>query len=192
MKKSYVVTGMSCAACAARVEKAACGVSGIGSASVNLATAKLTVDLGTAAEEALFSAVRGAGYGIRTEDAPVKEARDWLKLRLILSAIFALPLFYLAMGPMVGLPVPTFLSPAVHPFGYALAQLLLAVPCMVVAAPIYGKGIVSLFRGHPDMNSLVSLGMVAGFGASLWALVRIALGDARADNTTVLTLDWPS
>ena len=83
---------MTCAACSSRVEKAAGSVSGIGAASVNLATGKLTVDLGRASEEELFAAVRKAGYGIRRPEEPVKETRDTLKIRLILSAVFALPL----------------------------------------------------------------------------------------------------
>lgn len=180
MKKTYVVTGMSCAACSARVEKAACGVKGIGSASVNLATGKLTAELGSATEEALFSAVRKAGYGIRAGEEKEKKERDFMKVRLILSAVFAIPLFYLAMGPMVGLWVPSVLSPEGNPVGYAAVQLGLALACMIIGEAFYRKGLVSLFRGHPDMNSLVALGTLVGFGASVWALVRIFHGDAHA------------
>lgn len=179
MKKTYVVTGMSCAACSARVEKAAASVKGIGSASVNLATAKLTVDLGSAAEEALFAAVRKAGYGIRLPDEDPKPEKDTLKLRLILSAVFAIPLFYIAMGPMVGLWVPSVLSPEENPLVYAVVQLCLALPCMVIGESFYRKGIPALFRGHPDMNSLVALGTLAGFSASVWSLVRILQGDVH-------------
>ncbi len=179
MKKTYTVTGMSCAACSARVEKAAGAVKGIGSASVNLATGKLTVDLGTATEETLFSAVRKAGYGIRAEEE-AKPGKDTLKLRLILSAIFAIPLFYLAMGPMIGLWVPSFLSPDGNPAGYAVVQLCLTLPCMIIGESFYRKGIPALFRGHPDMNSLVALGTLAGFFASVWALLRILQGDPHA------------
>ena len=180
MKKNYIVTGMSCAACSARVEKAAAGVDGIGSASVNLATGKLTVDLGTATEDALFSAVRKAGYGIRLLDQEAKPEKDTLKLRLILSSIFAIPLFYLAMGPMIGLWVPGVLSPDGNPVAYALAQLCLTLPCMIIGFPFYRKGIPALFRGHPDMNSLVALGTLAGFFASLWSLFRMFQGDLHA------------
>ncbi len=180
MKKTYIVTGMSCAACSARVEKAAAGVDGIGSASVNLATGKLTVDLGTATEDSLFSAVRKAGYGIRLPDQEAKSEKDTLKLRLILSAIFAIPLFYLAMGPMIGLWVPGVLSPEGNPVAYALVQLCLTLPCMIIGFPFYRKGIPALFRGHPDMNSLVALGTLAGFFASLWSLIRMFRGDLHA------------
>ena len=180
MKKTYIVTGMSCAACSARVEKAAAAVKGIGSASVNLATGKLTVDLGAASEDALFSAVRKAGYGIRHPEEKAKPEKDTLKLRLILSAIFAIPLFYIAMGPMVGLWVPEFMSPHGNPAVYAIVQMCLALPCMVIGEAFYRKGIPALFRGHPDMNSLVALGTLAGFAASVWATVRILQGDASA------------
>ncbi len=180
MKKTYIVTGMSCAACSARVEKAAASVPGIGSASVNLATGKLTVDPGTATEDALFSAVRKAGYGIRPPEEKAKPEKDTLKLRLILSAIFAIPLFYLAMGPMIGLWVPGLFSPDGNPLAYALVQLCLTLPCMIIGFSFYQKGIPALFRGHPDMNSLVALGTLAGFFASIWSLVRIFQGDLHA------------
>lgn len=180
MRKTYDVTGMSCAACSARVEKAACGVKGIGSASVNLATGKLTVELDSASEDSLFSAVRKAGYGIRAGDEKTKKERDFIKIRLILSAVFAIPLFYLAMGPMVGLWVPSIVSPEGNPLVYGAVQLGLALACMIIGESFYRKGIVSLFRGHPDMNSLVALGTLAGFGGSIWALVRISNGDLHA------------
>ncbi len=180
MKKTYIVTGMSCAACSARVEKAAATVKGIGSASVNLATGKLTVELGTATEDALFSAVRKAGYGIRYPEEEAKPEKDTMKLRLILSAIFAIPLFYIAMGPMIGLWVPSYFSPDGSPVGYAVLQLCLALPCMIIGESFYRKGISALFRGHPDMNSLVALGTLAGFTASVWTLVRILQGDLHA------------
>lgn len=180
MKKTYTVTGMSCAACSSRVEKAAASVKGIGSASVNLATAKLTVDLGTATEEALFSAVRKAGYGIRLPDAEAKPEKDTMKWRLILSAVFAIPLFYIAMGPMIGLWIPHGISPEGNPAAYAIVQLCLATACMIIGESFYRKGFTALFRLHPDMNSLVALGTAAGYGASIWALVRILQGDAHA------------
>ncbi len=180
MKKQYCITGMSCAACSARVEEAALSVKGIGSASVNLATAKLTADLGSASEEALFSAVRKAGYGIEFPNAPVKEEKNTMKLRLILSAVFAIPLFYIAMGPMIGLPVPFPLSPEENPAVYASVQWFLALGCMIIGESFYRKGVIALFRGHPDMNSLIALGTLAGFGSGIWSLIRIFQGDTHA------------
>ncbi len=180
MKKTYIVTGMSCAACSSRVEKAVRSVKGIGSASVNLATGRVTVDLGSATEESVFSAVRKAGYGIRFPEEEGTPEKNSLKLRLILSLIFAVPLFYLAMGPMVGLPVPGFCSPHGHPAVYSSLQLVLALFCMIIGESFYRKGIPALLRGHPDMNSLVALGTLAGFAASVWAWVRILQGDANA------------
>ena len=180
MKQTYVITGMSCAACSARVEKAARSVKGIGDVSVNLATAKLTVELSNASQENLFAAVRKAGYGIRLPDEEVKPEKDTLKLRLICSAVFAIPLFYLSMGPMVGLWVPPFCSPEGNPAWYAGIQMVLALACMIIGFPFYQKGVPALFRGHPDMNSLVALGTLAGFFASVWAFFRILAGDVHA------------
>ncbi len=180
MKKNYVITGMSCAACAGRVEKAAAGVKGVASAAVNFATAKLTVELGTASQDAVFAAVRKAGYGIRLPEEKAKPQKDWMKVRLILSAVFALPLFYVAMGPMVGLPLPAVMAPDTAPLVYAAVQLCFALPCMIIGESFYRKGIPALFTGHPDMNSLVALGTLAAFGASVWSLVSVARGDAHA------------
>ncbi len=179
MKETYVITGMSCAACAGRVEKAAGSVKGVVSASVNFATAKLTVDLGSASRDGVFSAVRKAGYGIRMPEEKTKPEKDWMKIRLILSAVFALPLFYIAMGPMVGLPLPGFMSPEGAPLIYALVQLFLALPCMIIGESFYRKGIPALFTGHPDMNSLVALGTLAAFGAGVWSTVSVAKGDVH-------------
>ena len=135
LKQTYVITGMSCAACSARVEKAARSVKGIGDVSVNLATAKLTVELSNASQENLFASVRKAGYGIRLPDEEVKPEKDTLKLRLICSAVFAIPLFYLSMGPMVGLWVPPFCSPEGNPAWYAGIQMVLALACMIIGFP---------------------------------------------------------
>lgn len=180
MKKTYIITGMSCAACSARVEKAAKAVKGLKSAQVNLATGKLTAELGTASEETLFSAIRREGYGIHLPKKQETPEKDHLKTRLILSAVCSVPLLYIAMGPMAGLWLPRGISPTVNPAGYAVLQLLLALACMVIGEAYYRKGLSSLFRGHPDMNSLVALGTLAGFGAGIWALFRIFQGDSHA------------
>ncbi|MBQ1272062.1 MAG: heavy metal translocating P-type ATPase [Clostridia bacterium] len=180
MKKTYQITGISCAACVNRVEKAALSVKGVTYASVNFATAKLTVELPPDGEDSLFRAVRKAGYGITPPEQSEKSEKNPLKLRLILSLIFALPLFYLAMGPMVGLWVPPLCAPDENPLVYGLVQLFLALGCVVVGESFYRKGFASLFRGQPDMNSLVALGTTAGFFASIWSLIRIFQGDVHA------------
>ncbi|MBQ6824637.1 MAG: copper-translocating P-type ATPase, partial [Clostridia bacterium] len=100
-----------------------------------------------------------------------------MRRKLILSACFALPLFYLAMGPMIGLPVPLFLAPNHQPLTYALVQMVLAMATMVVGWRFYAVGYSSLFRGSPNMDSLIAIGTTASFGYSVYSLVRIAQGD---------------
>ena len=155
MKQTYLITGMSCAACSARVEKAARSVKGVGDASVNLATAKLTVDLANASQEDLFAAVRKAGYGIRLPDEEVKPEKDTLKLRLICSAVFAIPLFYLSMGPMVGLWVPPLCSPEGNPAWYAGIQMVLALACMIIGVPFYQKGVSRILSYYYNLIPLL-------------------------------------
>jgi len=97
-----------------------------------------------------------------------------------LAACFSLPLFYLAMGPMVGLPVPGFLSPVDAPLAYAITQMVLAILTMCVGWKFYTVGYRSLFLGSPNMDSLIALGTTASFGYSIYSLVRIAVGEHHA------------
>ena len=145
MVKDFLVTGMSCAACAARVEKAVSALPGVRSASVNLLTGGMRADFDEAAVTAadIVSAVTGAGYGAAEKDAKAAartaapEAR-WeaeirnMNRRLILSFALLIPLMYVAMGPMLGLPIPSALTGAENAANYALTQLLLCLPVAYV------------------------------------------------------------
>ncbi len=186
MKKEFDITGMTCAACAARIEKVAGRIQGVESATVNLATERLTVEAENGAFSAVIAAVERAGFGVVPHkknavngDKNIKKVRT-MRIKLILAACFAIPLFYLAMGPMVGLSVPVFLSPVGHPLTYSLAQLCLAVPVMIVGWEFYAVGYSALFRGSPNMDSLIAVGTTAAFGYSVYSLIRVVGGNHHA------------
>lgn len=186
MKKEYDITGMTCAACAARIEKVAGRVKGVESAVVNLAAERLTVEAESAAFPAVVAAVERAGFGAAPHkknaangDKNAEKVRK-MRTKLILAACFTVPLFYLAMGPMIGLPVPGVLSPEGHPLTYALVQLCLVIPVMIVGWKFYEVGYSSLLRGSPNMDSLIAVGTTASFGYSVYSLIRIAGGDHHA------------
>ncbi len=186
MKKEFDITGMTCAACAARIEKVTNRIEGVESAVVNLAAERLTVEAESSAFPAVIAAVGRAGFGAvphkknaKNGDKNAERVRR-MRQKLILAACFTVPLFYLAMGPMIGLPVPGFLSPSIHPLIYALVQMCLVIPVMVVGWRFYAVGYASLFRGSPNMDTLIAVGTTASFGYSVYSLARIAKGNLHA------------
>ncbi len=189
--EQYSVTGMSCAACSARVEKAVSKVPGVTSCSVSLLTNSMGVE-GTAAPEAIIAAVEQAGYGAKRKgaesasrqsgDASALEDRETpkLKKRLIASAAVLLILMYFSMGHMMlGLPLPAFFHGNHAAMG--LVQLLLAGIVMVINQKFFVNGFKSLFHGAPNMDTLIALGSAAAFTystAMLFAMTRaVADGD---------------
>ena len=163
----YNVTGMSCAACAARVEKAVCSVAGVESCTVNLLTNSMGVT-GTADEKAVTAAVRAAGYGAERKNTKPDGSREGeeepestevpkLRNRLIVSLFFLAVLMYISMGHgMLGWPVPSFFDG--NHIAIGLCQLLLAAAVMIVNGNFFVSGFKSLFRLSPNMDTLVALG----------------------------------
>ena len=192
--QQFNVTGMSCAACSARVEKAVKGVPGVTSCAVSLLTNSMGVE-GTADEKAIVAAVEAAGYGARpkgarknadsapAEDALADRETPVLKKRLFRSLAFLLLLMYLSMGhSMAGFPVPAFLE---NPVSMALTQLLIAVVVMLLNAKFFTSGFKSLFHGAPNMDTLVALGSAAAFGYSLVELYLMIAAQAAGDGETL-------
>ena len=189
--KQYQVTGMSCAACSARVEKAVSKVPGVTSCSVSLLTNSMGVE-GSAGEQAVIAAVEAAGYGASVKgaaSAPAPAQSDpladhetpALKRRLLSSLVFLVLLMYLSMGHMMwGWPTPAFLAD--NPVAMGLAQLLLTVIIMVINQRFFISGFKSLWHKSPNMDTLVALGSTASFVYSVYALFAMtgaqALGDA--------------
>jgi Cu+-exporting ATPase len=188
---SIPVGGMTCAACVRRVEKAVGGVPGVQSASVNLATEKATVVYRPqeVRPSAIRESIRKAGYqplapqaGNAVSEQQERKRKEirvmWTKFTV--AAVFALPLLYLAMAPMLSLPVPTAFAPAAHPLRYALLQLLLVLPVMGAGYRFYTVGFRALWQRGPNMDSLVAVGTAAAFGYSLYNLFQIAGGNPMA------------
>ena len=179
--KQYEVTGMSCAACSARVEKAVSKVPGVTSCSVSLLTNSMAVE-GTADEAAIVAAVTEAGYGAKRKAAEPSAARPSealealedretpkLKRRLIASVGFLVVLMYLSMGHMMwGWPLPGFLSG--NHVAMGLTEMLLTIIIMVINQRFFLSGFRSLLHRAPNMDTLVALGSTAAFGYSTYAL----------------------
>ena len=193
--KQYQVTGMSCAACSARVEKAVSKVPGVTACSVSLLTNSMGVE-GTAGEQAVIAAVEAAGYGASVKGAPAAAApaaddpladheTPALKRRLYSSLVFLVALMYLSMGHMMwGWPAPAFL--AENHVAMGLAQLLLTAIIMVINQRFFISGFKSLWRRSPNMDTLVALGSTASFVYSVYALFAMTGAQARGDATQVM------
>ena len=194
MKQKFDVTGMTCSACQAHVEKAAAKVPGVRQATVNLLQNNMTVEYDDASvtPQGIIQAVEDAGYGavLQANDAgkvkaePVNPAREELKNmkhRLILSIIFFLPLFYLSMGHMIGLPLPGFLAGLENGIAYAMTQFLLTLPIMYVNRKYYRVGFKTLFHGAPNMDSLIAIGSTAAVIYGIVAIYQMGWGLAYQD-----------
>ena len=180
----YKVTGMSCAACQARVEKAVKAVPGVTSCAVSLLTNSMGVE-GSASPEAVISAVKKAGYGASVQGGNVRasaasEAEELLKdtetprlrTRLIVSAVFLLALMYITMGHnMWGAPLPRWFEH--NHIALGLLQLLLAAAVMVINQKFFISGVRALLKGSPNMDTLVSLGSAVSFGWSTYVLFKL-------------------
>lgn len=184
VKKSFKVEGMTCAACVRAVEIATSKVSGVISANVNLAAEKLTVeyDQEVVNISELKKVISNAGYKLIVEksefenDDNAKNIKA-LKKRFIFSLIFTVPLLYIAMGHMIGLPLPNFLNPHHHPVNFVLSQLILTVPVIVMGYKFYMVGFKTLIKRSPNMDSLIAIGTSAAFSYGIYAFYKIISGD---------------
>ena len=187
--EQYTVTGMSCAACSARVEKAVSGVPGVSGCSVNLLTHSMGVE-GTASSAEIIKAVEKAGYGAALKNStgeqttPADPLADTetprLKRRLIASLGFLAVLMYVAMGhTMWHWPLPAFL--ASNPVAIGLTQLLLAGIVMVINQKFFINGFAGILHGAPNMDTLVAMGSAAAFGYSTWELYAMSAAQLAGD-----------
>ena len=183
MTMQFAVTGMTCAACSAHVERAAAQVPGVEKAAVNLMLGRLNVtfDESVASPEQIVDAVVHAGYGARLADesdlAPDKQQDEVVKRmgrRLLWSVVCLVPLFYISMGHMMGLPVPMIFH--TQPLVLALAELALVIPIIILNRAYFTVGFSRLFQGSPNMDSLVALGAAAGLIYSLIEMYLLAAG----------------
>lgn len=192
-KELFNITGMTCASCSARVEKSVAGLEGVQQAAVNLLTNSMEVrfDEGVLTAQDIINAVEKAGYGASvkgkesaspkagetTAAAEVKNA----KIRLIWSVIFLAPLFYISMGHMAGLPIPSFLHGTENALSFAFTQFLLTVPIVFINFRYFKNGFKNLFRLSPNMDSLIAIGASAAVVYGIVAIYRISWGMGHDD-----------
>ncbi|MDU2489773.1 MAG: heavy metal translocating P-type ATPase [Clostridium celatum] len=183
---NYKIEGMTCSACANRVEKVTKKMFGVENAVVNFATEKLSIsyDADVINFGDIKAKVEKAGYKlIREDEQKVEEKRKKLdekgKLfwRLILSLIFAVPLLTITMGHMVGMPLPNIMDPMMNPLNFAIIQLVLTIPVMIIGYKFYYIGYKNLFKLSPNMDSLIAIGTSAAFIYSLYGTYKIYTGD---------------
>ncbi len=194
--KQYNVTGMSCAACSARVEKAVNGVEGVTSCAVSLLTNSMGVE-GTASDDAIIKAVEEAGYGAsvkgnekaKSESDSALEDKETPKLvkRLIVSVVFLLILMYFSMGHMMlNLPLPSFMVG--NHVAMGLVQLILSAIIMVINQRFFISGFKSLYHRAPNMDTLVALGSMASFVWSVYVLFAMTSAVVEGNNDLVMSL----
>ena len=167
MEKTFKITGMTCSACAARIERAMKKLDGVNEAAVNFAAEKLyiTYNEKNVSEDNIVSAIKKAGYDIASPDAkPEKTPSQLLFRRFVISLCFCVPLLIISMGHMVGLPLPKIIDPMESPLNFALIQLLLTVPVMLTGIKFYITGIKNLVHLSPNMDSLIAVGTLSAVG----------------------------
>ncbi len=195
--EKFKITGMSCAACAAHIEKAVGALPGMEKAEVNLLGNSMTASFNPAlvARADILTAVQKAGYAAQpllpkgavaapaAEEAPAKAEIATLKRRLSASICFLLPLMYVSMGHMVGLPLPGFLQGVENALPFALTQALLTLPIALLNGHYFTRGFKALANRSPNMDSLIALGAAAALAYGVFALYRMgwALGHGQAE-----------
>ncbi|MBU5229403.1 heavy metal translocating P-type ATPase [Intestinimonas butyriciproducens] len=195
MKQKFNVTGMTCSACSAHVTKAVEKLPGVSSVNVNLLGGAMLVEYDPGAEspESIIAAVDDAGYGAalpaskggaKADAAPAVDIEAELlgmKRRFVISLCFLLPLFYIAMGHMMGWPLPHFFHDSRNALSFALIQFLLVLPIMYVNDKYYKVGFKTLLHGSPNMDSLIALGSLAAVVYGVAALFQISYGMGHGD-----------
>jgi P-type Cu+ transporter len=183
---NFKIEGMTCSACANRVERVTKKLDGVENATVNFATEKLTIEVNE--DEISYSdikaAVDKAGYKLIKEDVKDKEKQGEKKseaskllTRFIYSLIFSVPLLIITMGHMVGMHLPSIIDPMVNPLNFALIQLVLTLPVMIAGYKFYKVGLKNLVKLSPNMDSLISIGTLAAFIYGIFAIYKIMQGE---------------
>ena len=198
MKQKFDVTGMTCAACSAHVEKAVCKVTGVDGVNVNLLGNSMVVDYDEGATDAgqIIHAVEEAGYGASlpavkgaaAQPRPasgMEEEAAGMKRRFLTSLIFLAPLFYIAMGHMMGWPLPQLLHDSRNALAFAFIQFLLVLPIMYVNDKYYRVGFKTLLHGAPNMDSLIAMGSIAAVVYGIAAIFQIGYGLGHGDMARV-------
>lgn len=200
MKEKFDVTGMTCSACSSRVEKCVSKLPGVDQVTVNLLTNSMQVEYDESVlnERQIIDAVVKAGYGasLRTEhqpgdtrsvvkasqgENPAEAEQKQMKFRMKVSFLFLIPLMYVSMGHMVGLPLLSFLTGVENGVSFAFTQLLLCLPVLYVNRKYFSKGFQTLFHLSPNMDSLIAIGSSASLIYGIFAIYRMSYGLGHGD-----------
>lgn len=192
-EKVFKISGMHCAACSSSIERFMSRQSGVENVSVNLTTEKMNISYDDSCldTDKICELVAGLSFGAEeyvSADAMARDVRkkeeaekaaelESMKRRVILCICFALPLLYVSMGHMIGLPLPKAIDPHYAPLAFAIVQLALTLPVVIGGRNFYINGFGSLVKGHPNMDTLVAIGTFSALLYGIYALVRIAIGD---------------
>lgn len=189
MKEYFNVTGMSCASCSAHVEKAVSKINGVNSVSVNLLTNSMEVsfDESITSTGDIINAVEKAGYGACVKNAEqniskkntnstVNNEINSIKKRLIASVCFLVPLFYISMGHMMNWPLPDFFHGTENAVTFAFTQFILVIPLVFINFKYFKNGFKALFKGSPNMDSLIAIGSAAAIIYGIYAIYQIGIG----------------
>lgn len=199
MKQNFEISGMTCAACEAAVTRAVQKIPEVNEVQVNLLTGKMRVEAPEGSREAILEAVDRAGYEATSLDHEKKQSDTvrenhfqkeaaTLRKRLIASLLMMLPLMYIAMGHMIGLPLPGFLTGVKNHANFAFVQMLLTIPVVYINRNYFINGFTSLFRRTPNMDSLIAVGSGAAIVYGIYAIMRINYAMGAGDWDTVHTM----
>lgn len=199
-KESFDITGMSCAACSSRVDKAVRGTEGVCDVAVNLLKNSMTVEFDDSRtdEGKIIESVEKAGYGASVKDSVKrkenkesdsgKDARreeyDAMRKRLIASAVFTVPVFYISMGHMMGWPLPSFFHGAGNSMIFALTLFILTIPVIAINFRFFRNGFRALLHRSPNMDTLIALGASAATVYGIYAMYKIAYALGHGDMAT--------
>lgn len=201
MKQKFLVTGMTCSACSAHIEKSLSKAEGIRSVNVNLLANNMMVDYdeSTLKPSDISRLVEEAGYGASPADAArqksarpeppenltLKEA-ETKKRQFLRSLIFLVPLFYLSMGSMVGLPVPGWLDGMHNPLAFAFTQFLLTLPILYLNRNYFFTGFKTLWHRSPNMDSLIAVGSSAAMIYGIYIIYQISFAFVAGDHAALM------
>ncbi len=192
MRESFDISGMTCSACSAHVEKSVAKLEGIKAVSVNLLTNSMTAEYDESILNAqqICKAVSDSGYKASAKSSEKEETRSKapssdelteMKKRLIISFVFLIPLMYIAMGQMLGLPVPVYFIGAENAVSFAFTQLLLTLPIVYANRKYFIVGFNMLFKASPNMDTLIAVGASASLFYGVYAIFRMAWGQGHGE-----------
>lgn len=204
MKQKFDVTGMTCSACSSYIEKTLNKLDGVNSAEVSLLTNSMMVDYDDKAlvSQNIIDSVVKAGYGASVHNTSKTEIKNvnvqdqndelkQMKLRLIVSIIFLIPLLYISMGHMLGFPLPDFFKGTENSIAFAFTQFLLTLPIMYVNRKFYIVGFKTLSKGSPNMDTLIALGSSAAVIYGIFSIYKIGgfLGISDFESASMYSMD---